>query len=48
MALSSTLADCVGIVTMLNVACVMIIIGAAVCWVALVGRPARPASQAAG
>ncbi|MGE5602736.1 MAG: MFS transporter [Nitrososphaerales archaeon] len=48
MAVSSALADRVGIVTMLNVACVTVIIGAAAGWVALIGRPARGATRAAG
>lgn len=47
MAISSAVADRVGIVTMLNVACVVIIIGAAITWVTLVGRPARRSAQAA-
>lgn len=48
MAVSSTLADRVGIVPMLNVACVVIIIGAAMAWARLVGRPGGRAAQAAG
>jgi MFS family permease len=46
MGLSSALADRVGIVTMLNVACVTVIIGAAAAWLTLVGRPARRAQAA--